>query len=64
MVIDTGGRKLFYVLPDKKIYAHPDLGRPRGLRLHRHRPQAENRPGAIGIHRVKCANVTATFLRR
>jgi lipoprotein-anchoring transpeptidase ErfK/SrfK len=23
MVIDTGGRKLYYVLPDKKAYAYP-----------------------------------------
>ena len=36
MVIDTGGRKLYYVLPDKKAYCVPDLGRPRGLRLDRY----------------------------
>jgi len=35
MVIDTGGRKLYYVLPHKKADAHPI--RPRGLRLDRHR---------------------------
>ena len=37
MVIDTGGRKLYYVLPDKKSLCVPDLDRPRGLRLDRHR---------------------------
>jgi lipoprotein-anchoring transpeptidase ErfK/SrfK len=64
MVIDTGGRKLYYVLPDKKAYAYPiSVGRE-GFDWTGTETISRKHPGLIGIHRLKCAHVTAALLRR
>jgi lipoprotein-anchoring transpeptidase ErfK/SrfK len=64
IVIDTGGRKLYYVLPDKRAYEYAiSVGRE-GSTGRGRRPSAESRRGRIGTRPPRCVSAIRSFQKR